>query len=140
MLSEQDVQARDALDAAIRSGGEDNRFWATRAMAIQSYALFEQALSDLFAGLGDINPEIAGIIFFRINATARIIILEKLFQNKYRSQYNLFRNSLIKSLRPLENERNEIVHWSCRHSYKSVASTLKQLECLIPSFFIAEHF
>jgi hypothetical protein len=112
MLTERDIQARDALEAAMHAGGEDNRFWAVRAMAIQSYALFEQALGDLFAGLSDTNPIVAGIIFFRLNASTRSPILEKLFRHKFHSQYNLFRNSLIKALRPLEGERNEIVHWN----------------------------
>jgi hypothetical protein len=113
MLSEKDIQARDALDAAMHEAGEGNRFWGVRGMAIQSYALLEQALGDLFAGLSDTNPIIAGITFFRLTSTrARNTILEKLFKNKFRSEYNLFRNSLFKQLPPIDIERNQIVHWN----------------------------
>jgi hypothetical protein len=113
MLTEQDIQARDALEAAIRDAGIENRFWAIRGIAIQSYALLEQSLGDLFAGLNDINPIVAGITFFRITSTrARNTILDKFFRNKYHSQYHLFRNSLFHHLPDLDNRRNQIVHWN----------------------------
>jgi hypothetical protein len=111
MVSQEDVEA------IIQNTGEDNRFWAARAIAIQSYASLEQALGELFAGLGEIRPEIAGVIFFKItSAQVRDAIIDKLFQLKFASGFNLFRNSLIKALRPLSNERNEIVHWNVINS------------------------
>ena len=112
MVDEKDKEARDALDTAIRASGEENRFWAVRAITIQHYALFEQSLGDLFMWLSGTNPNVAGIIFFRLGAAVRRPILEKLFKYKLKNEYSSFRNSLIKSLQGLEADRNEIVHWN----------------------------
>jgi hypothetical protein len=102
MLTHKDIQARDALEAAYRAAGEENRFWAVRGIAIQSYARLEQTLGDLYADLCDMNPQVAGITFFRItNSHTRNAIIEELFRHKFAHQFNLFRNSLIKWLRPM---------------------------------------
>jgi hypothetical protein len=63
--------------------------------------------------LAGTDMEAASIIFFRIvNADARNKILEKLFHHKYRERFNAFRASFFRQLRPIDNERNEIVHWN----------------------------
>ncbi|RUP00314.1 hypothetical protein [Hyphomicrobium sp.] len=90
-----------------------DRIWAVRGRSIQSYASLEQSLCALFAYCGDIDPKVAGIIFFRISSTqVRNDILEKLIRRKFGSVYNLFWNSYLKELRPIDIKRNEVVHWN----------------------------
>jgi len=87
-----------ALEEVSRVLDQDP-FWAVRAKAIQSYASLEQSLCGLLAALGNIEPEVAGIIFFKISsADSRNKIIEKLFRRKYQGQYNLFINSLLSQL------------------------------------------
>src|SRR4051812_23442711 len=90
-----------------------HQFWAIRGHAIQSYANLEQALCDLFSSLAGMDRETGSIIFFRVtNAQARNSILEKLITKRFADEYNSFRNSLLRQLRPIDIERNEIVHWN----------------------------
>jgi hypothetical protein len=101
-----------SLDEAQEQAATDE-FWAIRGKAIQSYAGLEQSLARLFSALAGTSQEIGGTIFFRIaSADARRNLIGKLFQIKFRQQYNLFRNSLIKQLKPIDDERNQIVHWN----------------------------
>ena len=100
------------LGDVARKASED-QFWALRGHAIQAYASLEQSLCRLLAYLGAMSGEVAALIFFRITSTqARNTILEKLFRYKFGDKFNLFRNSLISQLRPIDTERNEIVHWN----------------------------
>jgi hypothetical protein len=96
---------------------ESHEFWAVRGKAIQSYANLEQTLSALLSLLAGASREAAAAILFRISSSdSRNKILEKLFRQKYSTEFNRFRNSLFEQLRPLDIERNEIVHWNavCR--------------------------
>ncbi|MDB5602044.1 MAG: hypothetical protein JWN71_4088 [Xanthobacteraceae bacterium] len=100
------------LEDAMRLAAADD-FWALRGKAIQGYANIEQSLASFFAVLAGTDQKSANIIFFKItNAGARNAIIEKLFQNKLGTRHNLFRNSLVKHLGPIDRERNEIVHWN----------------------------
>jgi len=100
---------------------EDDQIWAERGKAIQSYALFEQALSTLFSQLSDTTEDVAATIFYKITSTAaRSAIIEKLLKKKYKTKFNLFWNSYFKLLKPIDTKRNEIVHW--------VAASLSQLD------------
>ena len=109
------------LDLGIAAQmAEQDLIWATRGKAIQAYASLEQSLCTLFAHLGTIPPTVAGIIFFRISSTdVRNRILEKLFRLKHRETYNLFFNSFLKQLHPIDLKRNEIVHWNALNSVGS---------------------
>jgi hypothetical protein len=99
-----------------------DKLWAARAKAIQEYASLEQSLCSLFAYLGGIQQDIAGIIFFKItSAQARNSILERLFKKKFGDQFNLFRSSLIRRLTSIDNERNAIVHWNTAKEVRSAA-------------------
>ena len=101
-----------SLEDAQNLAGQ-SEFWAIRGKAIQSYANLEQGLARLFSALAGTTQQIGSTIFFRIASTdTRRNLIDKLFQQKYNQQYNLFRNSLVKQLKPLDNERNEIVHWN----------------------------
>jgi hypothetical protein len=101
-----------SLDEATMLAAAD-QFWAIRGKAIQSYASLEQAMAQLFSLVSGTDGKTANIIFFRINsADSRNKIVEKLFQNKFGTRYNLFRNSLFKQLGPIDRERNEVVHWN----------------------------
>ena len=91
---------------------EQDQIWAERGKAIQSYALLEQSLNMLFSQLSDTTESVAGTIFYKIsNASARNSIIEKLLKTKYNAKFNLFWNSYLKLLRPIDLRRNEIVHW-----------------------------
>jgi hypothetical protein len=108
------ISVTDLIEA-VRNVDE-NAFWAMRGLAIQAYASLEQAECDIFTHLSGTTREVSGIIFFRINnASARLNIIEKLFRIRFGEQYNQFRNSLLKELRPIDAERNEIVHWNSIH-------------------------
>ena len=88
-------------------------FWAARGQAIQAYAGLERALCRIFIQMGDMRPEVAGLIFYKItNANARNSMVEKLIRQKYGNTYNLFWNSFIQQLTPLDHRRNQIVHWN----------------------------
>jgi hypothetical protein len=101
-----------ALEDAQRQASED-QFWATRGKAVQAYARLEQALCRVFADVSSMSQDIAAIVFFRIaSASARNDILDKLIRRRHGSKYNYFWNSIFKSLRPIDNKRNEIVHWA----------------------------
>jgi hypothetical protein len=100
------------LDEVHRIRARDD-LWAIRGYAIQAYATLEQGLCILFSNLAGIDFDTAAIIFFRItNTSSRNSILEKLFQKRMGDSYSLFRNSLIAQLRPIDIERNAIVHWN----------------------------
>jgi hypothetical protein len=92
---------------------EQDEFWATRGKAIQAYANLEQSLSSLFSCLSGTSARAASTILFRISSSdSRNKILEQLFRQKFQNGFNLFRNSLFDQLRPIDLERNEIVHWN----------------------------
>jgi len=87
-------------------------FWSIRAKAIHEYANLEQALFQMFSRLSGMDMNTAGLIFFRIVSTrARNAIIEDLYRKKFGDELNLFRNSLIKSLGSIDNDRNKVVHW-----------------------------
>jgi hypothetical protein len=112
------------LAEAIKLSAADE-FWAIRAKAIQAYANLEQSLSSLFSLLGGIQPEIGAIIFFKIaSSDARNKIIEALWRKKF-GAYNLFRNSFFDQLRPIDQERNAIVHWNavCRTGHDGTRTT-----------------
>jgi hypothetical protein len=101
----------DYIEAA-RKGFKDD-IWAIRGQAIQAYANLEQSLVRLFASLSDMKIGVAQIVFFKIsNSDSRNKIIETLFKRKFETNYNLFRNSLVSHLRPIDIERNQIVHWN----------------------------
>jgi hypothetical protein len=101
-----------SVEEVLRKSATDD-IWAIRGKAIQAYASLEQSLALLLATLAETKVEIAQIIFFRIaSADARNKILERLFKIKFSDQYPEFRNSFFKQLRPIDLERNEIVHWN----------------------------
>lgn len=124
-----------ALEDVSTVLGQDP-FWAVRAKAIQSYASLEQSLCGLLAALAEIEPEVAGIIFFKISsADSRNKIIEKLFHRKYQGQYNLFINSLISQLRPIDRKRNEIVHWNTSQTISGPTQSDWSLSLIPPNFW-----
>jgi hypothetical protein len=106
------------LEEAIKLAEQDP-IWASRGKAIQSYAMLEQSLSLLLADLGNMSPDAASIIFYRIsNTDSRSKILEKLLRKKHGNQFNLFWNAYFTELRQINIKRNEIVHWLCAMNVK----------------------
>jgi len=104
-----------ALDALTETSNELYReMQIARADAIQAYANLEQALCALFAYVGGMTNRMAATIFFRISAFgSRRKILEELFREKFRgASLTEFIVSLMGSLGAVEQERNEVVHWT----------------------------
>jgi hypothetical protein len=126
-----------SLDDAQELAAKDE-FWAIRGKAIQSYASLEQSLARLFSALAGTTQKIGGTIFFRISsADTRRTLIDKLFQQRFHGQYNLFRNSLIKQLKPIDNERNEIVHWNVVNNIglDEAGKTTNRLALMPPASF-----
>lgn len=99
------------LGEALRVAAED-QFWGIRGRAVQSYASLEQSLCRLFAKLSGTTDDVAGTIFFPIGGHVRSRITERLVKRGPYDQYALFFKSLLKELRTIDGERNEIVHWN----------------------------
>jgi hypothetical protein len=113
------------LAKALEMAAEDE-FWAVRGKAIQGYASLEQAMSNLFSALGGMGIENGAIIFFKIaSADARNKIVEALFRKEFGDQFNLFRKSLFEQLKPIDQERNQIVHWNaaCKTGHDGISTT-----------------
>jgi hypothetical protein len=111
--NESNANVRINLAEGMRKGAAEIDFWVQRAKAIQTYANLEQGLCEVFSYVGEIPLEAAGIVFFKISsAQARNSILDKLQRRKFQGRYNLFWNSFIEALRPIDIKRNEIVHWN----------------------------
>jgi hypothetical protein len=126
------------LGEAMQIAAQD-QFWALRGHAAQSYSGLESSLCSLFAKVSDTTPEVAGIIFFKIaSADSRNKIIEKLFRKKFGDKYNLFRNSLLNLLRPIDQKRNEIVHWNVvsNISGRDESGNYSVSVCLRPPGFI----
>lgn len=99
------------LAEANRIAAQDP-IWAARGRSIQSYSALEQALCRVFAEAGGMSHAAASVIFFRINnARSRGQMLEKLIRLKHGAAYNVFVTSLLKNMSPIDQRRNEIVHW-----------------------------
>jgi hypothetical protein len=92
-----------------------------------------------FSLLCGIPLDAAGIIFFKIiSAQARNDILEKLFMWRFKSEFNLFRNSLFRTLGPINRKRNEIIHWNtvCKTIINDHGEPLDELSLRPPTFWI----
>ncbi len=99
------------LGAAL-SQAQFDPLWAARGHAINSYASIEQSLCFLLSIVGKMEPEVAHIIFFRINnSRARLEMIETLLARIYEGKYEKFWTSFKKLIAPLDQKRNNIVHW-----------------------------
>lgn len=87
-------------------------FNSARGHAIGIYGNLEQTLCEALAYFGDIDNDVAGVVFFKIN-NARAVqeILDKLKRRKMGAANSLFWNSLTGNYRKLSETRNLIVHW-----------------------------
>lgn len=113
-------------------------FLVARAVAIARYAMLENSLAQLFAHLMDVEPDVAGVIFFKINnSRARNAAIERFLKKKHGDAYNIFWNSLEKQLRTLDGERNNIVHWatSTKISVDTNPQSTIKLELIPPNFW-----
>jgi hypothetical protein len=82
------------------------------------------------------EPEVAAIIFFKISsADSRNKIIEKLFKRRHKDEYNLFVNSLIAQLRPIDIKRNEIVHWNTAQTISGASQSDWSLSLIPPNFW-----
>jgi hypothetical protein len=83
-----------------------------RGYAIGSYASLESSLCSLLAVLLGVDVPKAGIIFYRVvNTRSRNAIISDLLKRAHGENYKEFWNSVIKLIRQLDSERNEIAHW-----------------------------
>jgi hypothetical protein len=83
-----------------------------RAAAIEAYSDLEQQLCLQFADLMGASFAKASLVFYRItNSHSRNRIIQSLLFNEYGDRYKKFWGSLLKLIRQLDQERNQIVHW-----------------------------
>lgn len=116
---------------------DQDQFWSLRAHAIQHYASLEQSLCGLFASLGGMPLPVAGIIFFKISsADSRRKIIHKLYKYKHQQTYNLFMNSLIDQLRPIDQRRNEIVHWNTAQTISGPSPSDWSISLIAPNSYV----
>lgn len=88
-------------------------FLIARAEAIGHFARMEQAFAALFATLTGMREHEAGIVFFKINNVRSLVdMLDSLKKKRHGTQYNLFFNATMKSIKIIANTRNGIVHWN----------------------------
>jgi len=133
-----DTQSPIPIEEVSRVLDQDP-FWAIRAKAIEAYASLEQSLCRLLASSGDMEPEVAGIIFFKISSTdSRNKIIEKLFKRRHKGEYNLFINSLFAQLRPINSRRNEIVHWNTAQTISGSSQSDWSLALMPPNFWMRD--
>lgn len=90
-----------------------NLLMLARGSAIQAYANLEQSLCFLFSSFLGTTPELASFVFYKINnARARNTIMLDLFKRQYHlKKHEVFIKSALQFIRPLDQSRNEIVHW-----------------------------
>lgn len=92
-----------------------------RGCAIQEYTGVEFALCALLSHLLGTTSDYAAIVFYRIiNSSARTRILDDLYQKRHGDKFASHWKSLLKTLRTLDQRRNEIVHW---HKISAVTVT-----------------
>ena len=99
----------------------DGRLQIARANAIQQYSNVELGLCKIFGDLLGTEPELAGVVFFRITASrARNTIISSLLKRKTAKQYDAYwngapnthkRHGMFTLIGELDGKRNEIVHW-----------------------------
>lgn len=115
MNAPSDEENEAALRRLLETSRELNlEMLVARAQAIQAFANLEQALCALFALVGDMSKRTAATIFFRISAFGtRRKIIDDLFRQKFKGRpITAFMASLERGLPAVEQERNEIVHWT----------------------------
>lgn len=84
-----------------------------RGGSIQAYANLEQSLCMLFCFLLQTTPQLGGIIFFKLNnARNRNTIIIDLTKKRGFTEHLQFVKDMISFIRPLDQTRNEIVHWT----------------------------
>jgi hypothetical protein len=122
----------------IPSDEVSRNFLVARAVSIARYAMLENSLAQLFAYLMGVQPDMAGIVFFRINnSRARNAAIERLLKKKHGNTYSIFWNSLDKHLRSLDGDRNNVVHWqtSTTISVDTVPQSTVVLNLVPPNFW-----
>jgi hypothetical protein len=104
-----------------------------RARAIEAYANLEQSLSTLFAQLLGARRDLAGIVFFRIvSSRARNAIIEQLLRRVAPEEHKPYWLSLLKMIGPVDQQRNEIVHW---HAMARIGDVVERV-LTPPNFWI----
>ena len=89
----------------------EQRLLISRAKAIQAYASTEQSICSILAHLAHADPHTASIIFYRIGAHPRNVILDELMTKEYARTYRKFWASMMRHVRDLDRIRNMLVHW-----------------------------
>jgi hypothetical protein len=105
-------------------------FWAVRGNAIQAYANVEYSLCSLLSVFGNIESDVASIIFYKVTSSrARDSILEKLLKKRFGTKYSVFWNSVAKLVGQITEVRNQIVHWQAIDN-----QTDKEMQLVPPTF------
>ena len=116
---------------------EADEFWSVPRESYPCLRKSRTIPSWSFRCLSAFQRNAAAIILFKItSADARNKIIEKLFRKKFDTQYNLFRNSLLDKLRPIDIERNEVVHWNAQCLMRHDGTKALAKFVLVPPGFI----
>jgi hypothetical protein len=103
------------MTATVRLVGNREQLSTLRGNAFNAYAGLELALLTAMIRFADMEPEVASIIFYRVNNTRqRNSIIDQLKKRAWKDRASLFWNSTIKELNKIDQERNELAHWHVR--------------------------
>lgn len=92
-----------------------------RGFAIGAYAGLEQSMCLAITELAGMDRDVGTLFFYRmVNSRSRTVVLEKLLNRRFKRDFNLFRNSILKRIGVLDAKRNGIVHWTLVSEVSSV--------------------
>jgi hypothetical protein len=115
-----------------------NLLMLARGVSIQAYAGVEQSLCFLFSRFLGTTPELASFVFYKINnSRARNTIMIDLLKRQHELRQHLeFMKSAIKFIQPLDQNRNEIVHWhALSNTVTSVTGKTTEVMLAPPNFW-----
>lgn len=111
----------------------DERFMVLRALAVETYSILEQRLSNLFAILMGCSRQKAGIVFYKIvKSSVRNTVISRLRRAEFGDEYAKWWSGILKHIRELDRDRNRIVHW---HMASNVGETPDYFSLIAPDLY-----
>jgi hypothetical protein len=127
------------VEGFFMANNDINLLMLARGSAIQAYANVEQSLCFLFSNFLGTTPELASFVFYKINNTrSRNTIMLDLFKRQYHlKKHEVFMKSALQFIRPLDQNRNEIVHWhALGRTTTSEAGVTTEVMLAPPNFWV----